>query len=123
MLNSVDWNPVRAVAHGALQTFGEDRQLLKIQEELGELQAAIARWRGAAEVVNLDRPETIQRVTALRKAVVDEMADVMITQTQLAIILDAEASVHCAVQTKINRLRTTLRLVRGEVPDGPDPQA
>ena len=110
MLNSEQFNPARSAAHHALKHFGEERQLLKTHEELGELSAALARWTGAMEDVDLSNQQTIDRVEALKTQLIEEMADVLFMMTQLSVILDCDRELTSLFSWKVERLKYRMKV-------------
>lgn len=110
MLNSEQFNPARSVGQHALKHFGEERQLLKTHEELGELSAALARWQGAMEDVDLSNQQTIERAEALKTQLIEEMADVLFMLTQLSVILDCDRELASIFTWKVERLKYRLKV-------------
>ncbi len=59
----------------AIEHYGVEKQLNKVQEELGELITAISKWRNDKHTIN---------------GLIDEIADVEIMVNQLGLILNKE---------------------------------
>ncbi len=82
------------VVHRAIETYGVDKQLKMVLEEMAELQKEICKnWRGKENVA----------------AIAEECADLEIMLEQLKIIFGIEGSVEQQKAYKINRLKLRLR--------------
>lgn len=82
---------IEGVCRSALKTFGEEHQQRKAVEEMGELNAALMQYKDG-------------RVT--KEAVITEVADVLITVSQLGLIFGLD-EVSREVERKIDRLANT----------------
>ena len=86
----------RKVYADAIATWGPDFQVIKIREEMGELQTAMARYEFGRESID---------------AVIDEVADVTIMMHQARLIFGA-GLVDAAIERKLARLSDKIASAR-----------
>lgn len=96
-----------SVLRDALDTYGPKHQLLKMIEEMSELQVEISKYlAGAGD----------------RSAIIDELADTLITLRQLELYLDSDEELTQHINFKVSRLLDRIKVVTKAPEDKVEPE-
>lgn len=107
--NAMTWEQLRNLKT-IVDTYGAEPQMDMMIEESSELTKALLKYRRKS---NSD-PSTGEEMTALRGAIIDEIADVKIMLAQMEILFGCEGEVDFQVERKIERQMDRLTKRKGE---------
>ena len=87
----------------------------KTFEEIGELNAALARYQAEADMHYEDIRDDLAIHDEVRQELIGELADVIVTTKQLTYFLEMEKEVKAMVEQKINRQLERMGKKNGKV--------